>query len=250
MKGIGNAGLITTELTDFQRFYPNDWFSFEYSPDVTDLEAVGYIEGIQQTVASGEGKVTHNFTLSTQLVKKEAQAIIYNQVPKTFSGTIAIVESFTVPSSSPYELSVSTVTAANLSLIGVFSDTNGPLEPTADASTAPADGTEVQLDTTNNKIIFHSSLAGTTGSYTKPTVISSKPSFGGAGAATKLGRLKFLGKEYGWESEDDGYVEFPALDRVGRPTISFTGDVPTFEIAFRAAVPTGWSDPFRKIFPN
>ena len=248
MRGIGETYLATTELNGgnaiSQNLYPNPFFTFNYSADSTPIEAQGFVAGQQQTVGSAKGPVTHNFTLESQYIRRSDRALIMGHLPKDFANVIFPVRvDSTVPNAAPYEITDTDITVANRNYILVYDDTYGPLAPTADASTAPADQSQVQVNTIETKLTYHENASGRATSYTKPYTFSGK-GYGGAGAATSLGRMVFRGRVYDFGAEE-ALVEFPALDLVNVVELAVTGDVPTYQLQFLAAVPSGWTHPYR-----
>ena len=247
MRGLGSTYLATTSLAGgpgAQALIPNPFFSFNYSADSTPIEAQGFVAGQQQTVAGGQGPVTHNLTLETQLIKRSTRSLLTQTLAKDVTTVVTpILKVATVPTSAPYEIADPAITTANLATILVFDDINGPLTKTADATTAPTTGYQVQVDTTGNDLIFHSSAAGRAISYTVPYTFTGK-AYGGPGAATPLGELVFRGYTYDFGNERS-LIEFPNLSIINVVELPLTGDVPTFSLEFLAAVPSGWDKPYR-----
>ena len=251
MRGIGDAYLATTALGDGtgknQKLYPNAFFEMTYSAEAATLEAQGQVGGRQQTVGAAQGATTHNFTLTTQYVKFANRPIIMGHLPKTFTSVLFPIRQDVVIDNT-VTIADALVTAGNRESIIVYDALRGPLTPTADAATDPANDSEVRIDTANGNIILHADAEGRTVTYTKPMSYANVKGFGGAGAATSLGRMAWRGKVYGWDEES--LCEFPALDLVNVVELPLTGEVPTFSLEFLAAIPDGWSHPYREIFPD
>lgn len=247
MRGIGDAYLATTALGDgtgkSQKLYPNSFFEFTYNAETTALEAQGQVAGQQQTVAGGKGATTHNFSLTTQYVTFPNRPLIMGHLPKTFTD-VAFPLRTDVILDNTVTIEDPTVTVGNSELFIVYDDVVGPLNRVAGA---PANSGEYQYDTTAGELVFHASAEGHTITYTKPVTAATVKGFGGAGAATALGRMTFRGKVYGWGNEES-LIEFPALDLVNVTELALTGEVPTFSLEFLAAIPSGWSHPYRELF--
>lgn len=248
MRGAGSTYLQTTALSSgtatAQQMFYNPIFSFTYSADVTALEAQGMVDGQLQTVASAQGATTHNFTIETQLIKRATRPLLTGHISKSVSAyTFPTLATASVPTSSPYEIAVAAVTTGNIAYIKVFDPVVGPLAHTADATTAPTSTSQVQVDTTNNKLIFHSGAAGRTISYTTPYSFTGK-GYGGSGTATSIGTLAFRGKVFDF-GDEEALIEFPQITLVGITEMPVTGDVPTYSLAFLAAVPDGWTHPYQ-----
>jgi hypothetical protein len=129
----------------------------------------------------------------------------------------------------------------------VFKAGVGRLTPTATAATAPANATEVQIDTTGNDLIFFAGEEGATISYTVPRSVTSAKKYGGTGTKTALGRMSFRCAVFGLDGSLVEYRHYPALDLVTPPSQSFSGEVPELTLEFLASTPSGWSDPFEVI---
>lgn len=252
MRGIGDAYLQTTALGDgsgkSQKLYPNSFFEFTYSAESSPLEAQGQVGGRQQTVAAAQGATTHNFTLTTQYVTYPNRPLIMGHLPKTHTSVLFPVRADVILDNTLTITDATNITVANREYIIVYDSVIGPLTPTADATTAPASVNEVQVNTTTGTLVFHADAEGHTITWTKPMSYASVKGFGGSGSATALGRMCFRGKVYGWDEES--LVEFPALDLVNVTELPLTGEVPTFSLQFLAAIPDGWSHPYREIFPD
>lgn len=247
MRGLGSTYLATTSLAGgvgAQKLLPNPFFSFNYSADSTAIEAQGFVAGQQQTVAAGQGPVTHNLTLETQFIKRATRALLTQTLAKDVTTvTTPILKTAVVPSSAPYEIADPLITVGNLATLLVFDEVVGPLTKTANATTAPASEYEVQANTTANKLILDEDASGRTISYTVPYVFTGK-AYGGPGDATPLGELVFRGYTYDFGTERS-LIEFPKLSIINVVELPLTGDVPTFSLEFLAAVPDGWDKPYR-----
>lgn len=249
MRGIGDTYLATTAIGDgtgkSQKLYPNSFFEFTYNAETETLEAQGQVAGRQQTVAAAQGATTHNFTLTTQYVSYPNRPLIMGHLPKTFTDVAFPVRTDVILDAT-VTIEDAAVTVGNSELFIVYDDQVGPLTR---AIAAPSDDSEYQYDSTNGELVFHPSAEGHTITYTKPVTYATIKGFGGEGAATALGRMVFRGKVYGFGSEES-LIEFPALDLINVTELPLTGEVPTFSLEFLAAIPSGWSHPYREIFPN
>jgi len=249
MRGIGDAYLATTALGDgtgkSQKLYPNSFFEFTYNAETETLEAQGQVAGRQQTVAAAQGATTHNFTLTTQFVSYPNRPLIMGHLPKVFS-SVAFPVRTDVILDNTLAIEDAAVTVDNTNLFIVYDEVVGPLTRSVGA---PANSGEYQFDTAAGELKFHASAEGHTITYTKPVTYTEVKGFGGAGTATALGRMVFRGKVYGFGSEES-LIEFPALDLINVTELPLTGEVPTFSLEFLAAIPSGWSHPYRELFLN
>jgi hypothetical protein len=249
-RGVGDAFLATTALGDgsglAQWLFPTLLFNFEESVESEAVEAQGQVGGILQTAEAGRSSVTRTLTLTTQIINSNTRPLIYNHLPKTFTNPlIEVRKDFTLTDTE--EIADPLITTANLQSIKVFKNGVGRLAPTATATTAPANATQVQINTTSNKLIFFDGQEGSQISYTVPIVAASAKGFGGPGVKTALGRLSFRCAVYGLDESLVEYRYYPALDLVNEPTQTLSGGIPELSLEYRAATPPGWSDPYQVI---
>lgn len=249
-RGVGNAYLATTTIGtgagSEQHIFPMPVFNFEESVDTTPIEAQAQIDGVLQTVEAGTSTVTRTLTLTTQIFNTNMRPLVFGQLPKAATSfTIEVLKTVTLTDSE--EISDALITVGNLQSIRVFKAGVGRLTPTADATTAPASATQVQINTTSNKLIFFAGEEGATISYTVPRSVTSAKKYGGTGTKTPLGRLSFRCAVFGLDGSLVEYRYYPALDLVTPPTQSFSGEVPELTLEFLASTPAGWTDPYEVI---
>lgn len=249
-RGVGDAFLATTALGGGtgaeQHIFPFPVFNFEESVESTPIEAQAQVNGVLQTVEAGTSTLTTTVTLTTQIFNTVTRPLVYGQLPKDATNfSIQVRKDVTLDATEV--ISDSLITAANLQSIRVSKAGVGRLTPTADASTAPANATEVQIDTTNNELVFFAGEEGETISYTVPREVTSAKKYGGSGAKTALGRLSFRCAVLGLDGSVVEYRHYPALDIVTPPTRTQSGDIPELTIEMLASTPDGWSDPYEVI---
>lgn len=255
LSGLGDTYAQTLNLSGgatAQRLIELFLFDFNFVSESEQLEAQAYVGGVRRTKSSAEASVTDTLTLSTQYVDWSQMGFALDEFPTTESNLIwPGLKPETVPTSGAFEIADAAITVANDAYIKVYVNAFGAwgqpgfLTRTADASTAPANASEVQVDTTNNKLIFESSLAGAPISYTVPTTYTTIESYGGANSPTSYGKISFRGKLFSPESTDNWGIYFPSLSRQSRPNFELTGDVPTLSIDFAAETPSGWPKPYQ-----
>ena len=255
LQGLGDTYAQTLNLsggTTAQRIIELFLFNFNFTSESETQEALGQVGGQLRTKSSAEGTVTDTLTLSTQFVDWAQLGFTVDEFPKTETNLIwPGLKPVTVPTTTPFEISDATITPANDNFFFAFVNAfgawgqPGSLVRTADATTAPANAGEVQIDTANNKLVFHSSLAGAPVSYTAPTTYTTIQAYGGPGTATKYGKISFRGKLFTPESTENWGIYFPSLSRNGRPNFEITGEVPELSIPFAAETPSGWEKPYQ-----
>ncbi len=228
--GIGQNVIVPLEL-----------FDFSFTTDSTPLEAKAQKKGIKKTVASAIGEVTSTLTLSTQLIRWSPLGFFFNQFSVSVgSVSIPVLKGGTVPSSAPYEVSDADITTSNDEGVYVYLYDGDESTYLKTVAIAPANATEVQVDGTNGKLIFHSSAAGKKFAYTLPVTETNVKRIGGA-RGDQYGTIEFWGTVYGPEYR----IHFPSLDFKSTPSIELTGDVATLSVEFSANVVDGDDEPFR-----
>ena len=248
--GVGNAYLATTAQGDLsgsaQYIFPFPAFNFEESVAVETTEAQAQVGGTLQTVESGPSAITRTLTLTTQIFNTNLRPLVFGQLPKAAASfSIEVIKSETLDNTEV--IADALITVANLQSIRVFKSGFGRLNPTADAATAPADATEVQIDTTGNELVFFAGEEGASISYTVPRAVTSASKYGGTGTKTSLGRLSFRCAVFGLNGDVVEYRYYPALDITTPPTQTFSGGVPELSLELLAATPDGWTDPYEVI---
>jgi hypothetical protein len=249
-RGVGSAYLSTTALGDgsgsAQHIFPFPVFNFEESVESTPIEAQGQIDGVLQTIEAGTSTLTRTLTITTQIFNTVTAPLVYGQLAKNATNfSIEVRKDATLDNTEV--IADPLITVANLQSIKVSKAGYGRLTPTADATTAPADATEVQIDTANNELVFFAGEEGETISYTVPRAVTSANKYGGSGAKTALGRLSFRCVSFGLDGSVSEYLHYPALDIVTPPTITRSGEIPELSMELLASTPDGWSDPFEVI---
>lgn len=258
LRGLGDTFIETTGLPGGltgQALQELFIYEFDFTSEATAIEALAYQAGARKVKASAEGEVTDSLTLRLQYNDWASLGFALDAFPKSATNVVVPTLKFdTVPVSGAFEITDTAVTAASDVYLKVFVNQQGTwgqagnLERAATAAT-PGVG-EVGVDTTNNKLIFNSAQAGAPISYTVPVTYAAIESFGGAGAATKYGDISFRGKVYSTEQSAQWPIYFPKLQRNGRPSIAFAGDVPILEIPFIAVTPSGWEQPYQILNPD
>jgi hypothetical protein len=253
--GAGNLIFETSGLTSENSLrgqdllYPGLFSSFELTSDTGFLEAKALVAGKLQTVASGVNAETWTLKVTTQFIDWTAMQFGLDELSSNTSGAVVpLLKTATVPATGAAEVTDLAVTALTEPGIKVYIANKGDWGDRlflTKVGVAPANGTEVQVDTTNNKLIFHSSLAGATVQYVVGVTYSSIQTIGVASQADSFGSLKFSGKLFGTEFGNGAYIIVPKLARVSTPALSVAGDVTELTMEFRALVPEGARKPYQ-----
>lgn len=258
LQGLGDTYAQTLNLAGgatAQRLIELFLFNFEFNTETTPIEALAQVDGVLTTKSSGTGQRSNTLTLSTQFVDWAQLGFLLDEFPTTETNLVwpGLKNGESVPTSGAYEIADAAITAANDSHIFAYVNAFGTwgqpgfLTRTADASTAPANAREVQVDTTTNKLVFHADLAGAPISYSVPTTYASIETYGGANTPTNYGKISFRGKLMTPESTGNWGIYFPSLTRQGEPSFALSGEASEFSLEFAAGTPSGWKKPYQII---
>jgi hypothetical protein len=250
--GLGNTGIRTTDIAGGptnQKLLDYPTFNFTLEQESQEQEALRYVAGKHQVEEAFESSVTTTLTLSTEIPNWPTIGFALGQLERTLTSfTVPTAKQANVPTGTT-EISdpAITATSAAKALACVQrKGTWGEAGPLTTVTTAPASASEVQFDTTNNKMVFHSSLAGAPILYVLDVAIASAEGYGGPGTLAKLGEMEFFGEVYTNSStgSDGGIIWIPRIQRSARPSIAFTGDKVTLENQFKCLAVSGWEEPY------
>ena len=256
LRGIGDTQVTTLDLGTSaadQVMQELCLFEFSFASEVATLTAECYQKGIRKTKATAEGTVTDTLTLRLQYNDWASLGFTLDAFPKTeASVNIPILKFGTVPTSAPYEITDADITTAGddnvksyVSEVGTWGQP-GSLTKAASAGTAGPREADVQV----GKIVYNAAQAGAPITYTVLKEYTSIQAYGGPGDQTKYGDLAFRGQVYSTEQTDPWPIYFPQIQRNGRPSLAFAGDVPILEIPFLAITPSGWDVPYQILNPD
>lgn len=253
LSGIGDVYAKTTALAGgatAQRMIELFLFNFEFTQEAESKEAQGFVGGKLITKSTAEATVASTLKLSTQYADWAQLGFSLDQFSRASTNEVVpVLKRVNVPTSAPYEISDALITAGNTNSIFAYVNAFGTWgQPgylaRAGTPASPTTG-QVGVDTTNNKLIFHSSQAGAPITYTVPQTLATVQIYGGSGSPTAYGNIEFWGKVYSPEATAEWQIYFPNLQRKSRPSITIQNDVPTLEVEFGAVAPSGWSDPYK-----
>lgn len=249
LAGVGELGIFTLDQTTKtlgqEIFFPGQFFNFSYEGEAESKEAKAWVAGRRKTVSSAVGDETYTLTLSFQYLDWLHLGFAYDEIPKTSSNvTIPIIKSATIPTSTPYEIVDADITVENSTSIKAYIPQRGSWGEAGyrkRVGAAPA-AKEFQVDTANDKLVFHSSDAGAVVQYSILKTYSTIDSIGYESEADSFGKLSFLGKGYGPEFPNGIIIYLPSITRSSIVSMT-TDDVPEFEIQFSVNVPPGKRTP-------
>jgi len=250
LEGIGDLGVITTSLAINQLIELN-LLNFTYESAAEVKKSQKFVKGRLRDQSSAQGVITDTLTFRINDIDWAQIQFAMGNFAKNLTGfNMPALKYGNVPDTGPFQFPDSKITEANRPDLYVYFNSGipgsppQPLTPTADATTAPAAMNEVQIDTTNGMLIFHSSAAGRPFSYTPPINIAAAEAIGGPGTSVPLGTFKFFGKVYSTKPSAGYDIMFPEVTLDGRPSVDFSQDVPALEITATPATPSGYEEPF------
>jgi hypothetical protein len=250
LSGVGELGIFTlnqaSKTLGQEIFFPGQFFNFVYAGESQKKEAKAWVAGRRKTVSSAVGDESYTLTLSFQYLDWNHLGFAYDELPQTSSNVVLpITKSATIPSSSPYEIVDADITVGNATSIKAYASQRGSWGEAGHRKrvTGSPAAKQFQVDTTNDKLIFHSSDAGATVQYSIAKTYSSIDSIGYESAADDWGKLSFLGKGYGPEFPNGIIIYLPSITRASIVSMDTSQDVPEFSIEFTGNVPAGKRTP-------
>lgn len=253
LEGIGDLGIITTQL-EVNQLIELNLLNFTYESAAEIAKTQKYVKGKLRDQSSTQSTITDTLTFRINDIDWGQQQFASNKLSKAITSfNMPTLKYGEVPETAAFEHGDTKITVPNLPDIFVYFNADAPgsppmsLTPTADATTAPASMSEVQIDTANQKFIFHSSAAGRPFSYTVPRIITTAEAVGGPGEGTKIGKFKFFGQEYSTKPREGYDLMFPEVSLDGRANVDYSSVPPVLEITATPATPSGWDEPFVRI---
>jgi hypothetical protein len=195
-----------------------------------EIEATGYPfeESVIQTLDSAIVKETTTLTLSQESVDDlDLQMILDRQ-----KGEV------TVPTTTPFEVTIAGLTANQDVVASVLSDTTP--EYLKRVTAAPANADEFQV--VANKLIFHSGAAGLTVVGWKTKTETAIPMIGATNPDSSYGELSFSGIIKGTRSRQRIYI--PRMKRTGDKKLGVSAKVEAAEMVYKCLTPSGWTDSY------
>lgn len=253
-KGMGDPWVRTTDKTgsaaNNQRGLILELLSFELTTESASKESQKFnSNGELVTASKVKGSTSYGFTLSFNEINWGSLGFATGQFPRTASSVkIPALAYATVPSTAPYEVTDSYITASNDDDITVVStEASGGLQPgitLTHGTSTPTAGT-VYVDTTNGKFVFNAAQAGLKFAYPKFTTYSSVQDIGGPSGAVTWNKFEFWGKIYIPSISAGAIIQIPDCEIATEPSFSVSNDVPTISIECALNTPSGWNKPYR-----
>lgn len=243
--GVDTPYLLDLGLTEFA-FNPTQ---------ETAKASQEFVSGSLVTAEEVAGATTYRFSLSWNRQTWQRQGFHLNQKDRARSVLVPTdVVTATVPSSGSFEIEDAYITSTNdtQKTIQVAVTSSGAwgqsmtLTRTTNASTAPSASGQVQVDTTNHKLVFHSAQAGATVKYVKFDYYDVR-TYGGPTGITRIGEFEYFGRVYVKEIPTPEIFHVPKAEIVTIPSFTINNGVPTVTVECSMTLPSGWDDPWEII---
>lgn len=200
------------------------------------------------------GTTTYRYTLSYNKLNWARQGFHLNQ--RSRSRTIVMpkeVHTGTVPSNG--QIANAYITAANDTVkrikLAITSGGDwglpGILTRTASASTAPANPTQVQVDTTGNKFVVDTDLAGAPYVWVEYDQYTAQ-TYGGPTGTQKIGEFEYWGEIYIPDMGATGELfHVPKSEILTIPAFTINNGVPVIAVECSMKLPDGWDYPWEVV---
>jgi hypothetical protein len=234
LSGVGDLCLRTLDYDTDNFIFPGKFVEFSLSSDTTSKEALAWVNGNLQTVASGIDKTSYTLTISSDYVDWPTLGWAFDEVPSISANKLVPVTKAAVADGSGV-ITDANVTASDEVFCFVGSrGTWGEPHAIAAADVTVGAGTITLSATYINAPI----------SYSYDRSYASIETIGVESNVTKYGKLSFSGLLYGPSFPDGVVIVIPDISRKSDPELA-TGDVPRFTVEYSANVPTGFNKPFK-----
>lgn len=216
--------------------------SITISKEVEELEAIGFPfdPGPAQVVDSANGRETYTGSLTLQSIDKLDLGLILNTQLATTTISLPEPTKITVPSTSPYTVTVTGLTLDQSVQAQVLSE-KSPMyltQATYDAGT-PATGTfEVAADTLH----FHADQAGDTVAINYLKTYADVEIYGGNTASLEYTDMAFYGMMLGTRTDLRIYIK--KMTMIGNFELAFAGEASEIEMGFKLVKPEDWNRPY------
>lgn len=216
--------------------------------------------GFLETKRKGVTEIVHTITITANHYDWQALGFFHNEIPQAVASNLNVNKVVQIPSglTAPFEITDPDIVAANADSVrgyitekGVWGDARS-LKRTADSTTAPSDGTEIQIDDANSKIVVHQSLGGAYILYKLDEPYLAIQTIGVASTWEAFGDIEMFATLYGTEDFAEGIqVHFPTLIRTpAPPVLDLTQSPATVTITFEGNSVDGRPFPYRLLNPE
>lgn len=211
--------------------------------------------GYLVTKRKGVSEIIHTVTITANHYDWQALGFFHDEIPSDFAGSINLNKRISIPAglTAAYELTDPDLVAANAASVRVYVAEKGvwgdarALKRTADNTTAPTDGTEIQIDSANNKLVFDQSLAGAPIVYKLDDPYTSIQSIGASAVWESFGDIEMFATFFGTGDFAEGIqAHFPQLIKTpAPPVIDLTQSPATITVTYEGNSVDGRAFPYR-----
>ena len=179
--------------------------------------------GVLRTKRKGLNEIIHTVTLTFEHMDWKHIGFFHDELPQDAATSVNQTKFITVPTATPYEVTDVDITATTAPNVRAYVTTKGSWGDAIylkNVTAAPIDKTEVQVDETNSKLVFHESLAGAEVAYIVDQDYSAIQTIGYNDTWESFGNLEIWFKAYGKEDFEEGLVyHFPEMIRTAAPPV-------------------------------
>lgn len=247
-KGIGDPWIRTTAFSgtspNDQRMMVLGLLSFELTAESNSKESQKFnSEGTLVTASKVKGSTSYSFTLSYNEIDWGNLGFALNQFPRSATAaTIPTLKYGTVPTTAPYTITDTGISATNVSVVITKSGTWGQAGQALTVGGTGA-GTVAVSSTT---LTFNAAQAGASVAYLAyASSTFNAQDYGGPTGGKTWGKFEFWGTIFIPSLTSGTKIYIPEASISEDPTITIDDGVPTVEVVCGMTTPSGWDKPFR-----
>lgn len=211
--------------------------------------------GILKTKRKGLNEIIHTVTLTFEHMDWKHLGFFHDELPQDAATATNQTKFVTVPTASPYEITDTDITATTAPNVRAYVTTKGSWGDAIylkNVSVATADKTQVQVDETTSKLVFHEELAGAEVAYIVDQDYNAIQSIGYNDTWESFGNIEMWFKAFGTEDFDENLAyHFPEMIRtVAPPVINWDQSPITVSVTYEANSVTGRTYPYQIYNPE
>jgi hypothetical protein len=239
MTGLGNPIFETKGLAeDF--LLPVEPMEFAISGEANKIQARKFYKGRLVIAGSKLNSETYSMTIGIEAVNWLAIQFAFGQLSTSQAAVDFKEVTYEVVPATPFEIPM-TLLNDQVFVTVLERGAWGASKPLKRRTTGTLIAGEFKADVSNNKLVFHSSLAGAPIAVRKIKTLANLEGIGNSAAAIQLGNFSFEGIGYCGDFEVG--FKIPSIIKTSAPSISLS-DVTKFDIEFDLPTITGKSLPF------
>lgn len=240
---ITGKGKILLAIPEDDILYIGRWSAFSFGKEVEFKEAKAwpFEGGSQQIIDSEVGSTTYTLKLTTQSVNKlDLSHLLDVKMGTSTSVNFPVSAQATIPSATPFELTVAGLTADQEVQVMLIDD----IAPKFMSQVTVAPTATGTYQVTSGKIVFDEDDAGKVVVYRYSKAFTSVETLG-VENATPYGYYEYSGIIEGPRMPNKSILHLGKVKLKGSFELAVADDVPSIELEYSVATPTGWKLPYR-----